>query len=75
MSKLTYDDWQSIDYFMDKYGDLDNWSSFKDRKEEIKKVNPRLIELHEDIVRMQKDLDDKRRTFKVTLEDTPMEDD
>jgi len=75
MNKLTYGDWHDMDYFMEKYGDLTNWSSFESRKEEIRKVNPRLIQLNEDIIRMRQDLDDKIRTFNHELEDTPMEED
>lgn len=74
MSKLTYADWHSLDHFMEKNGHLNNWSSFESRKEEIKKVNPRLIELADDIAKMQQDLKDKMRTFKIELEDTPVED-
>jgi len=75
MSKLTYSDWSDMKYFMDKYGDLQNWSSFESRKSTIKKINPRLIELEEDISRMQRDIKDKKDTFLMELDSTPMEED
>ena len=75
MSKLTYIDWYDMKYYMDKYGNLQDWGSFENRKSAIKKVNPRLIELEEDISRMQRDLKDKQNTFFMELESTPMEDD
>ena len=57
MKKLTYSDWQSIEYFIEKYGDLRNWIGFESRKEEIKNINPRLIELNDDIIKLKQDLD------------------
>ena len=75
MKKLTYSDWQSIEYFREKYGDLRNWIGFESRKEEIKNINPRLIELNDDIIKAKQDLDYKLSSFRIELENTPMEDD
>lgn len=74
MNKLKYKDVASMSYFMEKYEDLENWSSFDERKEEIRKANPRLLELHDDIIRMKRDLADKIRMFDIELEDSPQED-
>jgi hypothetical protein len=68
--KLKYDTWASIDYFMEKYDNLINWSGFENAKAEINEVNPQLLQQHDKIVKLQEELKLELRAFKNLLEDT-----
>ena len=43
MAKINDDDLNMMDYFYNERGDLEHWSSWEQRKEEIRKLNPELI--------------------------------